>query len=339
MARLSKAQLLARVEESIRESGWGFLYLGEPGSHPARYQVYQNGKGVRVRVYIWNLSHGGGAARPAHEYRIQITGISNASGTQQFQPEVGGKTLILGWWEETGVFAGFDYLHHAAPLGASPSIQIGEEALQAAHANGFTPYNKGNGELAIAFRPDFLGTYIENLEALHQAGQSASEIEILDRIADDPEDVEDSSIEDNVPKERQYAVVSTRRALREINFRERVLTAYGHRCAMCGIQLKLLDAAHILPVAHPDSTDETGNGVALCALHHRAYDRAFVTFDGKYKVFYDTHMAKQFKAAGHDGGLDRFTTSLRPLLILPPDKKDRPSAKFIEAANTMRGWA
>lgn len=339
MARLPKGQLLARVEDAIRESGWSFLYLSKPGSHPARYQVYRDGKGYRVRVYIWNLSHGGGPARPAHEYRIQITAIPNPSGVQQFQPEVGGKTLILGWWEDAGVFAGFDYTRHAGPLGASPSIQVGEGALQSAHANGFTPYNKGNGELAIAFRPDFLGTYIENLEALHQAGQSAAEIQILDEIAEDPEQVADSKIEDEVPKERQYAVVSTKRALRDINFRERVLTAYGHRCAMCGIQLKLLDAAHILPVAHPDSTDETGNGVALCALHHRAYDRAFVAFDSKFKVLYDAQMAKQFKNTGHDGGLERFTKELRPLLILPPDEKDRPAAKFIEAANAMRGWA
>ncbi|MGH6678739.1 MAG: HNH endonuclease, partial [Bradyrhizobium sp.] len=252
--------------------------------------------------------------------------------------EIGGKTLILGWWDQVGVFAAFDYSHHLAPLGNSPSIQIGDTALQAAHANGFAPYNKGNGELAIAFRLDFFGTYIENLEALHDCGNSAAETVILEEIAADPENVEESKIEQQVAKQRQYAVMTTKRALREIDFRDRVLAAYGHRCAMCGMQLRLLDAAHILPVADPKSTDQTCNGVALCALHHRAYDRAFVTFDAKYRVRHSAKMIAILKAAGHDGGLQEFVKGLRPLLILPPDKMDCPDPSFVNAANDLRGW-
>lgn len=339
MAKLSKKQMFAVIEDAIRDSGWRFLHMTAPSVHPARYQVYRDGKGYRVRIFIWNLTHGGGAARPAHEYRIQITGIEDPVGAQQFEPEIGGKTLILGWWADAGVFAGFDYTHHSGPLGNSPSIQIGEQALQSAHANGFAPHNKGNGELAIAFRPDFIGTYIDNLEALHECGQSAGEIEILDEIGKNPEAGEDSEIEGDVAESRKYAVVSTKRALRDINFRERVLTAYGHQCAMCGTQLKLLDAAHILPAVHPDSTDETANGVALCTLHHRAYDNTFVTFDEKFKIWQDGDMASQFKKTGHDGGLDRFEKYLRPLLILPPAKADRPAPAFVKLANKLRGWA
>ena len=218
-----------------------------------------------VLVYIWNLTHGGGARRPADEYRIQITGISGPAGVPQFEAETGNKTLILGWWSEADVFAGFDYAFHDDPLGASPSIQIGEVALRAAHANGFAPYNKGNGELAIAFRPDFLGTYVENLADLHASGRFNREIELLDRIAAYPQTVTDAEIVSRTAAPRQFAIRSTRHALRDIDFRKRVLTAYEHRCAMCGLQLKMLDAAHILPVAQQESTDETQNGVSLCA--------------------------------------------------------------------------
>jgi putative restriction endonuclease len=207
-----------------------------------------------------------------------------------------------------------------------------------AHANGFAPHNRNNGELAIAFRPDFLGTYIENLESLHQCGKSSTEIEVLNEIAADPARVADSTIEDEVAKERRVAIVTTKRALRDLNFRDRILTAYGHKCAMCGVQLKLLDAAHILPVVHPASTDETRNGVALCALHHRAYDKAFVTFDETFKVRYNEKIAASLKVSGHDGGLSSFTKALRPLLILPPDRKDRPNSTFIKEANNLRGW-
>ena len=338
MARLGKPGLLVTVEAAIQESGWSFLHLSPRREHPARYRIFRDATGHRIRVYVWNLSHGGGARRPVHEYRIQITGIEGPTGSQQFQPEIGGKTLILGWWDDVGVFAGFDYTFHSAPLGSSPSIQIGEAALHAAHTDGFAPHNRSNGELAIAFRPDFLGTYIDNLESLHACGKSFNEIEMLTEIATDPGSVPDSTIEENVAKDRQFAVVTTKRALRELDFRDRVLTAYGHQCAMCGIQLKLLDAAHILPVVHPDSTDDTRNGVALCALHHRAYDRAFVTFDDTFQIRHNEKTAASFKASNQDGGLASFTKALRPLLILPPDKKDRPNPAFIKESNRLRGW-
>lgn len=324
MPRLRKPDLFRIIEEAILDSGWSFLHLNNANEHPARYQIFKHNKSYRVRIYIWNLTHGGGAARAADEYRIQITGLPEPQGSQQFSPEIGGKTLILGWWNEIGIFAGFDYKFHAGPLGKSPSIQIREHALQAAHLNGLGTYNRGNGELAIAFRPNFLTTYIENLEALHGTGASSSEVEVLDDIAEDPESVDDSEIEQDIPKERQYGIFQTRRALRDSDFRERVLTAYQHRCAMCGLQLKLLDAAHILPVEHPDSTDQTCNGVALCALHHRAFDRALVTFDVEFRTHLDDDLIEEFKKTGHDGGIEDFRKILRPLLIVPPDKGERP---------------
>ncbi len=192
--------------------------------------------------------------------------------------------------------------------------------------------------MAIAFRPDFLGTYIQNLEPLHACGRIPSEIDVLNEIAKDPASVGESKIEGEVAAPRQFAVVTTTRALRDLNFRDRVLTAYGHRCAMCGVQLKLLDAAHVLPAVHPHSTDETCNGVALCALHHRAYDKAFVTFDERFQIRHNTRIAADLKISGHDGGLASFTKALRSLLILPPAAYDRPAAAFVKEANSLRGW-
>jgi putative restriction endonuclease len=340
VAVLRKRDLFDIVERSILDSGWKYLRLSAGDDHPARYQIYRDDENNNetVRIYIWNLTHGGGAARAADEYRIQITGIASENGSQQFFAEPDGKTVILGWWQEIGVFAGFDYSFHSGPLGNSPSIQIREAALRNAHANGFAAHNKGNGELAIAFRPDFMGTYLHNLEELHDSGTHPEEISLLEEIAENPDNVDEAEIEKEIPPERQYAVVSTRKALRDINFRNRVLTAYGQRCAMCGVQLKLLDAAHILPVAHPDSTDQTSNGVALCALHHRAFDRALVTFDDEHKIHVHEAQVKEFAETGHDGGIEEFRKALRPALILPPDKRDRPDSKFVLAINALRGW-
>lgn len=146
--RLTKEELFGKVVGAIRDSGWGLLYLSNPSEHPLRLQVYRGTGTYRVRIYIWNLTHGGGRRRPTGEYRIQITGVD------QIEPELGGTTLILGWWSVESVFAAFDYHKHSGPLGASPSFQIAETALHQAAEHGFAPYNKGNKEIAIAVRPD-----------------------------------------------------------------------------------------------------------------------------------------------------------------------------------------
>ncbi len=333
MARLTKPELLERVEEGFQSGGWNVLYLSAPGEHPARYRVYRDGRAFTARVYIWNISHGGGA-RDAAEYRIQPTGVLG----NRFAPEIGGKTLILGWWPNDEVFAGFDYRRHNRPLGKSPSMQIGLPALQAAVANRFAMYPKQNGEIAIAFRPDFIGTYTENLESLHDTGSVATEIGLLTRIAANPRDVSEGDIEEEVAQPRKWAIGETRRALRALDFSERVLTAYRHRCAICGLQLRLLDGAHILPVAEPDSTDETANGVALCALHHRAYDRELITFDSDYRVHMHEARTAELREAGLDGRLRDFRGNLREVIHIPAERGHRPRSEYVERANILRGW-
>ncbi len=330
MARHHKYDLLERVVDAITESGWNVLYLETPDEHPFLLQVYQGEESYRIKVYIWHLTHGGGKARPKNEYRVQITGTKSVTQTP------GEKTLILGWWEKAEVFAGFDVRKHLGALGRSPSIQIREEYLRRAYSNGFAPCDKGNGEIAIAFRPDFFVDYIRNLEPLHDFGQVTEDLQILDAVSQNPE-VNDQVIQ-TVNKTRFKTVVSVRKALRDISFRRRVLTAYGFRCAVCGIQLRLVDAAHIIPVNHDRSTDETRNGVALCALHHRAYDQALITIKDDYSVLLNNGQIAELRRVKLDSGLQDFSKGLRPLILLPPALTDRPHAEYIKLANEIRGW-
>lgn len=333
MPRLSKPALFREVEKGFQAGGWSVLYLTDRNEHPARYRVRKDGISISVRVYIWNISHGGGQ-RNAAEYRIQVTGLD----PRQFMPEPHGKTIILGYWDNEEVFAGFDYNFHSGIFGGSPSIQIGEAALLDANMNKFAVHEKGNGELAIAFTPDFIGTYVENLASLHGTGGIPAEVRLLNRLAANPGGVPEPEIAATVAGPRQYAVTQTKRALRALDFKDRVMTAYSHRCAMCGIQLRLLDGAHILPVSEVGSTDETANGVALCALHHRAYDRGLVTFDQRYRVHVNARQVDDLRAAGHDGKLVEFRNDLRAALHLPPAAGDRPNPGYIAQANTLRGW-
>ena len=83
---------------------------------------------------------------------------------------------------------------------------------------------------------------------------------------------------------RQYVTAAVRQRLHQRAFRERVLDAYRHQCAFCRFRhAELLDAAHIVPDA--DGGEPTvRNGLALCRLHHAAFDRYFVGVTPGYVV-------------------------------------------------------
>ena len=76
---------------------------------------------------------------------------------------------------------------------------------------------------------------------------------------------------------REYATSLARRRLHQTAFRERVLLAYRNQCALCRLRhSELLDAAHIVPDAEPGGEPVVQNGIALCRLHHAAFDRFFI---------------------------------------------------------------
>jgi putative restriction endonuclease len=74
------------------------------------------------------------------------------------------------------------------------------------------------------------------------------------------------------------------RRKRDPHFRQRVLTAYEYRCAVCGFGVRLgsvpvaLDAAHIRWV-QAQGPDEERNGLALCVLHHKLFDLGAFTLE------------------------------------------------------------
>lgn len=58
-------------------------------------------------------------------------------------------------------------------------------------------------------------------------------------------------------------------------FHLRVIQRYGARCAVCDLDVpELVEAAHLCSVKQAGSNDSC-NGLPLCSLHHRAFDRGF----------------------------------------------------------------
>lgn len=74
--------------------------------------------------------------------------------------------------------------------------------------------------------------------------------------------------------------------VRDPRFRDLVLNVYGRQCAVCGFQLRMGDALVGLDAAHIQWRQAGGpavvqNGLALCVLHHKLFDRGvFTVLDG-----------------------------------------------------------
>ncbi|MEW2353343.1 HNH endonuclease [Spirillospora sp. NPDC029432] len=77
--------------------------------------------------------------------------------------------------------------------------------------------------------------------------------------------------------QRRYVERMTKHRVHQPVFRQRVIQAYEVSCAMCRLRHSgLLDAAHILPDRHPDGVPSVSNGLALCKIHHAAYDQNLI---------------------------------------------------------------
>lgn len=73
---------------------------------------------------------------------------------------------------------------------------------------------------------------------------------------------------------RRYLIAETKRRLHQPVFASQVMLAYETRCAVCALgHRELLDAAHIIPDGDPRGLPVVRNGLALCKIHHAAYDR------------------------------------------------------------------
>jgi putative restriction endonuclease len=84
---------------------------------------------------------------------------------------------------------------------------------------------------------------------------------------------------------RRYITVETQHRLHQQSFRLRILRAYRERCAICHLQHEeLLEAAHIVSDKHPLGEPIIPNGLALCKLHHAAFERNILGISPDYVI-------------------------------------------------------
>jgi putative restriction endonuclease len=329
MPALSPSEIVQSILDALDESDASAVLISASRGHPRRF-IVQSGRNIfELWVYLWTLTHGGGAARPVNEYRIQLTGVQPPL---LLNPD--GLTILVGYEPNTKCFAGFDLSKHRTFSTNSPSIQIPITTLREALQNGFSFVTKGNDEIAIGIRPDQFLVYCMNAEVLHRQGADANMVSLLTKAAA-LEDIANEDVEQIGP-ERKRIVNEVSRLSRDSSFRKKVVTAYDRRCAVTRIQLRLIDAAHILPVGAEGSTDEVANGICLSPTYHRAFDRALIYLDESLNMQINPAKEKELRLLGLDGGLSDFKSYLGQRIYLPLDRHQWPITAFIQAANKFR---
>jgi len=116
---------------------------------------------------------------------------------------------------------------------------------------------------------------------------------------------------------------------RNPQFRADVIRAYEHRCAICGYDIKVgpsdlaLEAAHI-KWHQSGGPDCIQNGLALCAIHHKALDRGAIGISGDFTILISSEVH------GVSGIMNWFVSVKGQKIRSPTRSEWLPSTEYIE---------
>ena len=326
---LSGREVITRaILNAVHEAGAVGMVVQGPAAHPRKYLIVRDEQQSSLWAYCWRLTPGGRPELP-NEFRIQMTTVRSPL---QINPD--GYTVLLGYDPSRDVFAGYDITRHSTFSTGSSSVHIHNATLNQALQSGLSFQTKSNNEIVIGVRSDLLMFYCENASELHSLGEDSAYLETVTRAARS-EDVPEQEIE-SLPEPRQRVVRDTVRWSRSSSFKRQVLNAYENRCAVTRRKLKLVDAAHILPVkSGPASIDVVRNGIALSPTYHRAFDNGLIFLDDNMVMHLNTAVVDELRLMGLDAGVDEFAAHLGPI-HLPYTPELYPDPYFIRLANEHR---
>jgi putative restriction endonuclease len=142
--------------------------------------------------------------------------------------------------------------------------------------------------------------------------------------------------------QRRYAERTVRRRLHQPVFRAKIMRAYASTCAVCLLKhADLLDAAHIIGDSEVHGFASVANGIALCKLHHAAYDRNLMGITPDFEVRIDAQLLDEVDGPMLRHGLQDMH---RRKIQLPNRRADYPSSDALAtrfdqfAAQTKRRY-
>lgn len=335
MPAIKFPELANRFIGALEMAGATVLVTSGLTRRPVSLTAVMEAVPYRLEAHLWTITPGGkGRGRP-NERRIQKTA------TDRFVLKPDTRIVVGGWSDEAGVFAFWDVRRHLAGSDKSPSMQISLGTLERAAVVGMATEVRDareGQEIAVAVHPDYIMWYLREYERLYDCGGEVRDAATL--VEGKPED--DQVFVDsgpNVPAQsRREKVVSVVRHFREARFCPMVLRAYGYRCCLSGVALRLVDAAHIVPVFDPTSTDEPRNGLALNPFLHRAYDRGLLGLLPGGKTAINSRLLIRLKQSKLDGGLETLKSMVPARMSMPTSAEFRPPDDYLIRGLKARGW-
>ena len=110
-------------------------------------------------------------------------------------------------------------------------------------------------------------------------------------------------------------------------FRQTILSAYGVRCCISGINVpRLLVASHIKPWSDfPDERLDPRNGLCLSSLHDAAFDDGLITLDEQMRVV----LSKRLRSFFPQSALEQNFLPHEGVIIRFPERLADPSGDFM----------
>ena len=287
--------------------------------------------GHNVTLFVANVSHA--LRNDPDEYRIQCPGdlpeeLARRRGNGQ-------SACILGYDADTDTFSAWDPTLFLRRSRRTQRFSLYTRLSNHSRASreGFAIYRDSTGQKVLSFRSEFLGLYIGNTESMHQATEK-----VLQSIVSASRKTRSGAVSrKTVTVAKRRIEVTHSQYARSPQFRQAVLEAYQNRCAMCGLQLELIEAAHLIPHVHPSGLDVVPNGIALCALHHKSLDTGLLYVDANYQIQVNGVRQRYLARMQRMDGFRQFRRQLRPIIALPQDPTEFPRRENITLGNQLRG--
>lgn len=126
---------------------------------------------------------------------------------------------------------------------------------------------------------------------------------------------------------REYVTSVARQRLHQRAFRELVLRVYRNQCALCRLRHnELLDAAHIIPDTEPEGEPVVQNGIALCRLHHTAFDRFFLAVRPDHIIVVRPDVLEEIDGPTLEHAIQGLHGQR---IVLPTKRAERPDVGFL----------
>ena len=295
-----------------------------------------NLEGEEISIYIYRIYE------RAAKNNIRINIDKELLDEQKnFSGIKGNKSAFIGWFEDRDIFVAWDPLH-AFSLNPSPNSGSSINAIQRLTKDTTknrpsiykaNPQKISGHAFVIAMHSSMLTFYLKNMEELHSMN---NEEDIISAMKGGTTNKEISSISSDEDLSEISTKYWAQQRKRDPKFRKSVLTAYNSACCVCGRQLGIVEAAHIIPANHKATSNSVKNGLALCVEHHVLYDKAILMPDHNYKLIFNKMKAKKLRDLGLDTGLPEIEDFNGKRIKLPKNEKMHPCKENLRKGIELR---